>query len=75
MHIRKKLMADLSVGFIGLPGGFGTFEECLEMGTWGQLGIHRKPVLVLNVMGFYDPLKALIESYVFLEIFTSGDWK
>jgi uncharacterized protein (TIGR00730 family) len=64
MHARKALMAELSDGFVALPGGIGTFEELLEVTTWGQLGIHRKPIGVLNVAGYYDPLVALLEHAV-----------
>ena len=64
MHARKALMAELSDGFIALPGGLGTFEELFEIATWGQLGIHRKPVGVLNVAGYYDPLTALLDHAV-----------
>ena len=56
MHQRKQKMADLSDGFIILPGGFGTLEEFFEVLTWLQLGLHAKPIGVLNVDGFYDPL-------------------
>lgn len=56
MHERKQLMADLSDGFIALPGGIGTFEELLETLTWQQLAFHAKPVGLLNVEGFYDHL-------------------
>ena len=61
MHDRKALMAELSDAVIALPGGFGTFEELLEIITWSQLGLHRKPVGILNVAGFYDGLLALVE--------------
>ena len=61
MHERKALMAELSDGFIALPGGFGTFEELCEIITWAQLGIHRKPCAVLNAGGFYDPLIAMFD--------------
>lgn len=64
MHARKALMADLSDAFIALPGGFGTFEELLEAATWVQLGIHRKPVGVLNVAGYYDGLLRQVERAV-----------
>ncbi|HYK76702.1 MAG TPA: TIGR00730 family Rossman fold protein [Daejeonella sp.] len=56
MHQRKQKMADLSEGFIALPGGFGTLEEFFEVLTWSQLGLHRHPVALLNVNGFYDLL-------------------
>jgi uncharacterized protein (TIGR00730 family) len=61
MHARKALMADLADGFVALPGGIGTLEELLEIATWAQLGIHRKPIGVLNVAGYYDPLAALLD--------------
>jgi len=64
MHERKALMADLADGFIGLPGGLGTFEELLEVWTWGQLGHHRKPVSLLNVAGFYDGFLMFLDSVV-----------
>lgn len=61
MHERKALMAELSDGFIALPGGFGTFEEFCEIVTWAQLGIHQKPCGLFNVAGFYDSLIAMID--------------
>jgi uncharacterized protein (TIGR00730 family) len=61
MHERKAMMAELSDAFIAMPGGFGTLEEMMETITWGQLGIHRKPVGLLNVAGYYDPLIAMID--------------
>ena len=64
MHERKALMNELSDGFIALPGGFGTFEELCEMLTWSQLGIHDKPVGLLNVTGFYDPFLRLLDHAV-----------
>ncbi len=64
MHTRKARMAELSDGFIALPGGFGTFEELCEILTWSQLGFHAKPVGLLNVAGFYDPLLALFDHAV-----------
>lgn len=60
MHERKATMASLVDGFIALPGGLGTFEETLEILTWAQLGIHTKPVGVLNVEGYYDGLLRLL---------------
>jgi uncharacterized protein (TIGR00730 family) len=56
MHDRKQLMYDLSDAFVALPGGFGTLEELAEVATWSQLGLHRKPVVLLDVDGFWDPL-------------------
>jgi len=56
MHERKLKMAELADGFVAMPGGFGTMEELFEVLTWGQLGLHQKPVAVLNVGGFYDHL-------------------
>ncbi|MBO9541998.1 TIGR00730 family Rossman fold protein [bacterium] len=64
MHERKALMASRSDAFIGLPGGYGTFEELFEVITWGQLGIHRKPVGLLNVAGYYDAFMALVDHAV-----------
>jgi uncharacterized protein (TIGR00730 family) len=61
MHERKLKMADLSDGFIALPGGAGTVEEIVEQWTWAQLGIHHKPCALLNVNGFFDPLLVMIE--------------
>jgi len=56
MHQRKALMAELSDGFIAMPGGIGTLEELFEVMTWAQLGFHQKPIGLLNVSGFYDGL-------------------
>lgn len=56
MHARKALMAELSEGFLALPGGYGTLEELFEVVTWSQLGLHRKPVGILNTLGYFDPL-------------------
>ena len=64
MHIRKARMAELSDGFIAMPGGIGTFEELFEIWTWGQLGIHEKPLGLLNIAGFYDPLAAFLDGTV-----------
>jgi uncharacterized protein (TIGR00730 family) len=61
MHERKALMADRSEGFIALPGGLGTFDELFEILSWAQLGIHRKPVGLLNTLGFFDPLVSLVD--------------
>ncbi len=56
MHERKAMMVEISDGFIALPGGFGTFEEFCEIVTWAQLGLHAKPVGLLNIEGYFDPL-------------------
>jgi hypothetical protein len=64
MHERKQRMADLSDGFIAMPGGFGTFEEFCEVITWAQLGVHTKPCGLLNVKGYYDHLLALFDHAV-----------
>jgi uncharacterized protein (TIGR00730 family) len=62
MHERKALMADLSDAFVALPGGMGTLDELFEILTWSQLGIHRKPVGLLDVAGYYAPLLAFLDS-------------
>jgi len=64
MHARKLSMHELSDGIITLPGGWGTMEELFEMLTWSQLGLHTKPVGLLNVNGYYDALKALTDNMV-----------
>jgi uncharacterized protein (TIGR00730 family) len=64
MHERKALMAELSDGFVALPGGIGTFEELFEAWTWSQLGVHRKPCGLLDVAGFYTRLLEFIEHCV-----------
>ncbi len=64
MHERKAMMADLSDGFIAMPGGVGTLEELFEVFTWAQLGFHTKPIGLLNVAGFYDSLVAFLNHTV-----------
>src|SRR5215218_5207196 len=64
LHERKALMADLSDGFVALPGGFGTLDELAEQLTWSQLGLHAKPVGLLDVDGFWRPLVALARHMV-----------
>ncbi|SCY23858.1 TIGR00730 family Rossman fold protein [Microvirga guangxiensis] len=64
MHERKAMMAELSDGFIALPGGLGTFEELFEVWTWAQLGYHKKPCALLNVAGFYDKLAGFLDDVV-----------
>lgn len=61
MHERKAMMAQLAEGFITLPGGFGTLDELFEIVTWAQLGFHRKPIALLNVAGYFDPLLTFID--------------
>jgi len=60
LHVRKARMAELADAFIALPGGFGTFEELFEIITWAQIGLHRKPIGLLNTHGYYDSLLALV---------------
>ena len=69
MHARKALMAELADAFVSLPGGYGTLEELFEVATWAQLGLHVKPLGLLNVAGFYDDLvrqldRAIAEGFV-----------
>ena len=64
MHERKALMAEHADGFIAIPGGFGTLDELFETVTWGQLGIHSKPIGLLNVRGYFDPLLAWIDQAI-----------
>src|SRR4029453_7181490 len=61
MHERKALMADLSDAFIALPGGWGTLDEMFEILTWAQLGLHRKPCGLLNVLGYFDRLLSFLD--------------
>lgn len=62
MHERKTKMNDLCDGVIALPGGFGTLEELFEMLTWAQLGLHKKPIAILNINGYYDSLVELLRT-------------
>ena len=64
MHERKAKMAALADAFVVLPGGTGTMEEFFEQWTWGQIGYHRKPIALLNVAGFFDPLLTMIDQMV-----------
>ena len=64
MHERKALMAELSDGFVALPGGLGTLEELMEVWTWVQLGIHRSPIGLLNVAGYFDGLLTFVDHAV-----------
>lgn len=64
MHERKQLMYDLSDAFIALPGGLGTLEELAEVATWSQLGLHRKPIVLLDVEEFWEPLVTQLDRMV-----------
>ncbi|WP_151825633.1 LOG family protein [Acinetobacter ursingii] len=64
MHERKSMMADRASAFVALPGGLGTFEEILEIATWGQLNQHQKPMILYNVNGFYNALIAQLDHAV-----------
>ena len=61
MHERKRIMFERSDAFVALPGGIGTLEELVEQLTWAQLGRHKKPILIVNIGGFWDPLCALLD--------------
>ena len=61
MHARKRTMFERADGFVALPGGIGTLEELVEQLTWAQLGRHKKPILIANINGYWDPLLTLIE--------------
>jgi hypothetical protein len=61
MHTRKARLIEISDAFIALPGGFGTFEELFEVLTWAQIGLHRKPVGLLNTLDYFDPLLRVVE--------------
>ncbi len=74
MHDRKAMMAELSDGFIALPGGFGTIEELFEAITWAQLGIQKKPCGILNVGGYYDKLLEFIDHMIDHE-FVKSDYR
>lgn len=70
MHQRKQRMLEECHAVVALPGGFGTFDELFEMLTWRQLGLHRRPVCLLNTEGYFDPLLAFLESAVREELLT-----
>ena len=72
MHERKQLMVDRSDGFVALPGGLGTLEELAEVATWSQLGIHRLPVAVVDVAGYWQPLRAFLDRAVRDGFLTAG---
>ncbi|HET7847831.1 MAG TPA: TIGR00730 family Rossman fold protein [Pseudolabrys sp.] len=72
LHERKRKMFELADAFVALPGGVGTLEELVEQLTWAQLGRHRKPILITNIKGFWDPLRALFEHMKKLEFIRNG---
>jgi len=72
MHVRKQTMFDRADAFVALPGGIGTLEELVEQLTWAQLGRHKKPILILNVARFWDPLCALLDQMEALEFIRRG---
>ena len=72
MHERKALMSTLSSAFLTLPGGIGTFEEFFEILSWSALGIHQKPIGVLNIDGYFDPLLALLDHGIAQEFIRPG---
>jgi uncharacterized protein (TIGR00730 family) len=74
MHARKQTMFDRADAFVALPGGIGTLEELVEQMTWAQLGRHKKPILVLNVLQFWDPLCALIDHMKRLAFIRPAMW-
>ncbi len=61
MHARKAMMVELADGFVALPGGMGTFDELFEALTWAQLGIHAKPIALINIEHYFDPLLAMVD--------------
>jgi uncharacterized protein (TIGR00730 family) len=74
MHARKQTMFERADAFVALPGGIGTLEELVEQMTWAQLGRHKKPILVLNVLQFWDPLCALIDHMKRLAFIRPAMW-
>jgi uncharacterized protein (TIGR00730 family) len=72
MHERKRLMFEHADAFVALPGGIGTLEELVEQLTWAQLGRHKKPILILNMEGFWDPLCALLDHMRKLQFIRAG---
>ena len=74
MHERKARMAELSDGFVALPGGWGTMEEIFEALTWAQLGLHRKPCGLLNVAGYFDPLQEFLD-HAITEAFVKPEYR
>lgn len=75
MHERKNTMYNRSEGFIALPGGYGTLDETFEVLTWRQIGLHKKPIGLLNVDGFYDDLQSLFDKMVKVKLLASENRK
>jgi uncharacterized protein (TIGR00730 family) len=73
MHARKNMMFEESDGFIIMPGGFGTLEEFFEVMTWKQIGLHDKPIVIVNIDGFWDPLKELMDRIIKEKFASSSD--
>jgi uncharacterized protein (TIGR00730 family) len=74
MHERKRIMFDRADAFTALPGGIGTLEELVEIMTWAQLGRHRKPIVIANISGFWDPLCALLDHMKAMQFIRLGLW-
>jgi uncharacterized protein (TIGR00730 family) len=72
MHERKRMMFERADAFVALPGGVGTLEEVVEQLTWAQLGRHRKPILIANIAGFWDPLLVMFDHLLSLGFLTNG---
>jgi uncharacterized protein (TIGR00730 family) len=72
MHERKRIMFERADAFVALPGGIGTLEELVEQLTWAQLGCHKKPILIVNIDGFWDPLCALLDHMEKLQFIRAG---
>src|SRR4029077_14573016 len=72
MHERKRIMFERADAFVALPGGIGTLEELVEQLTWAQLGRHKKPILIANIDGFWDPLCVLLDHMTKLQFIRAG---
>jgi uncharacterized protein (TIGR00730 family) len=72
MHERKTLMAEMSDGFVGLPGGMGTFDELVEIVTWAQLGLHAKPVILANIDNYFSAMYGMLD-YAVQEGFVTAE--
>lgn len=72
LHQRKQIMFERADAFVALPGGIGTLEELVEQLTWAQLGRHKKPILIANINGFWDPLRALLDHMQDMQFIRAG---